>query len=119
MLYSQRALRQLPVEREQKLRTAYELLEGWRKRLPVPLQEVHKQDMHRILDDHQTRPIAMLIFRQYHEAIFMIYFPWTGSQSDGRVSDDCRRQSMNLCVNSAQVVLAIANQILGLDILDR
>lgn len=118
MLYNQRALRQSIVEREQKLKTAYKLLEGWRSHLPAPLQEIHKHDMHRILDDHQTRHIALSIFRQYHEAIFMIYFPWTCSQSGGRFSEDCRRKSMELCVNSAQVVLAIANQILCLDILD-
>lgn len=119
MLYNQQALRQSLFEREQKLKTAYELLEGWRSQLPASLQEIHKHDIHRILDDHQTRHIALSIFRQYHEAIFMIYFPWTGTQSGGRVSEDYRRRSMELCVNSAQVVLAIANQILCLDILDR
>lgn len=119
MLYNQQALRQSPVERQEKLKTAHTLLEGWRSNLPAPLQEIHKHDTHRILDDHQTRHMAMSIFRQYHEAIFMIYFPWAGSQSGGRVSEDCRRKSMELCVNSAHVVLAIANQILSLDILDR
>ena len=119
MLYNQRALRQSPAEREQKLKTAYELLEGWRSHLPAPLQEIHKQDMHLILDDHRTRDIHLSIFRQYHEAIFMIYFPWTGCQVDDRVSEDYRQKSVELCVNSAQVVLAIANQILNLDILDK
>lgn len=119
MLYSQRALRQSFVEREQKLETAYKLLEGWRSHLPAPLQDIRKPDMHGILDDHQTRHIALSIFRQYHEAIFMIYFPWTGSQTGGRFSEDCRRKSMELCINSAQEVLDIANQILCLDILDR
>lgn len=119
MLYSQRALRQSFVEREQKLETAYKLLEGWRSHLPAPLQDIRKPDMHRILDDHQTRHIALSIFRQYHEAIFMIYFPWTGSQTGGRFSEDCRRKCMELCINSAQEVLDIANQILCLDILDR
>ncbi|MCJ1416210.1 hypothetical protein MMC32_002545 [Xylographa parallela] len=118
MLYNQRALRQPLLEREQKLDTAHELLEGWRRHLPASLQDIHKHDVHRILDDHHTRHIALAIFRQYHEAIFLIYFPWTGSQADGRVSDACRRRSMELCVTSAQVVLAIANQILCLDILD-
>lgn len=119
MLYNQRALRQSPAEREQKLKTAYELLEGWRSQLPAPLQEIHKQDMHLILDNHQIRDIALSIFRQYHEAILMIYFPWTGSQADGRVSEDYRQKSVELCVNSAKVVLAIANQISNLDIFDR
>ena len=119
MLYNQRALRQPPAEREQKLKTAYELLEGWRSHLPAPLQEIHKQDMHLILDDHRTRDIHLSIFRRYHEAIFMIYFPWTGSQADDRVSEDYRQKSVELCVNSAQVVLAITNQILNLDVLDR
>ncbi|MCJ1279780.1 hypothetical protein MMC21_007604 [Puttea exsequens] len=119
MLYTQRALRQSLIEREQKLKTAFELLEGWRKHLPTPLQELHKQNTHLILDDCRVRDITLSIFRQYHEAIFMICFPWAGSQSDGRVSEDCRRKSVELCVNSAQVVLAIANQILNLDILDR
>ena len=119
MLYNQRALRQSLVEREQKLKTAYMLLEGWRSHLPAPLQEIHKYDMHRILDDHHTRHIALSIFRQYHEAIFMIYFPWTGGQSGDRFSEDCRRKSTELCVNSAHLVLAIADQVLSLDILDR
>ena len=119
MLYNQRALRQSPAEREQKLKTAYELLEGWRSHLPPPLQEIHKQDMNLILDDHCTRDIHLSIFRQYHEAIFMTYYPWTGSQADGRVPENCRRKCVELCVNSAQAVLAIANQILNLDILDR
>ena len=119
MLYSQRALRQSFVEREQKLETAYKLLEGWRSHLPAPIQDIRKPDMNRILDDHQTRHIVLSTFRQYHEAIFMIYFPWTGSQTGGRFSEDCRRKSMDLCIKSAQEVLEIANQILCLDILDR
>ncbi|KAH8799105.1 hypothetical protein F5884DRAFT_905564 [Xylogone sp. PMI_703] len=119
MLYSQSALRQSPTEREQKLNMAYKLLEEWRSRLPPPLRDIHKPEMSRVLDDHQTRHITLTMFRQYHEAIFMIYFPWTGAQSSSRVSEECRRQSMELCVNSAQVVLATANQVSSLDILDR
>lgn len=119
MLYTQRALRQSLIEREQKLKTAFDLLEGWRKHLPNPLQEIHKQNTHLILDDHCVRDVTLSVFRQYHEAIFMICFPWAANRSDGRVSEDCRRKSVELCVNSAQVVLAIANQILNLDMLDR
>jgi hypothetical protein len=119
MLYNQRALRQPMVEREQKLEHAFEILEGWRSHLPAGLQDIHKDEMHRILDDHQNRSFALTAFRQYHEAIFMIYYPWTGTQAIGRVSEDCRRKSMELCVNSAQVVLAVANQISSLDSLDR
>ena len=119
MLYNQRALRQTSTEREQKLETAYELLEGWRKHLPPPLQDIHKQNTHLLLDDHQTRDVILSIFRQYHEAIFMICFPWTGSQSNGRISDDYRRKCLHLCVNSAQEVLATSNQILNLDVLDK
>ena len=119
MLYNQRALRQSLAEREQKLEMTYDLLEGWKSQLPASLQDIHKHNVHQILDDHQTRHIALSMFRQYHEAIFVIYFPWTGAQSGGRVSEACRRKSMELCVKSAQVVLAIANQILCLDILDR
>ncbi|KAH8804517.1 hypothetical protein F5884DRAFT_884048 [Xylogone sp. PMI_703] len=119
MLYSQSALRQSCAEREQKLNMAYKLLEEWRSRLPAPLRDIHQPDMSRILDDHQTRHITLTMFRQYHEAIFMIYFPWTGAQSSSRVSEECRRRSMELCVTSAQVVLATANQVSSLDILDR
>lgn len=118
-LYSQRALRQSAEEREQKLRTAYELLEGWRSHLPRALQDVHKQDMHHMLEDHQTRHVALPVFRQYHEAIFMIFYPWASSPPSGRISDDARRKSMESCVNSAQVVLATANRIIGMDVLDR
>ncbi|KAL9114946.1 MAG: hypothetical protein Q9227_001189 [Pyrenula ochraceoflavens] len=119
MLYNQRALRQSPLEREQKLEMAYKLLEGWRNHLPAPLTELHKHDMQRTLEDHQMRNVALTMFRQYHEAIFLIFFPWSGSQSVDKVSEDCRRRSMELCVNSAQVVLGITNQISSLDILDR
>ena len=120
MLYSQRALRQSLPERKQKLRTAYELLEGWRTKLPPPLHDIHTQDMYLILNDQRMpRDVALSIFRQYHEAILMIHFPWTGRQADARVSEEYRRKSVELCVGSAQVVLAIANQILNLDILDR
>ena len=119
MLYSQRALRQSPAEREQKLKLAYETLGGWRRHLPNSLQDIHKQNLHLVLDDYQVRDIVLSVFRQYHEAIFMIYFPWTSSDSRDRVSEDCRQKCEELCVNSARVVLVIANQIVGLDVLDR
>lgn len=119
MLYNQQALRQSLVEREQKLKTVHELLEGWRSHLPAPLQGIYKHDMHRLLNDHQMRHIALSVFRQYHEAIFIIYFPWTGGQSVGRVSESYRRKCIQLCTKSAQVVLDIANQILCVDVLDK
>lgn len=119
MLYTQRALRQSHIEREQKLKTAFELLEGWRKHLPTPLQEIHKQNTHLTLDDLYVRDVTLSIFRQYHEAVYMICFPWVGNRSDGQVSEDCGRKCGELCVNSAQVVLAIANQILNMEIIDR
>ena len=119
MLYNQPALRRSPAEREQRLKTAYELITGWRSHLPAPFREIHTQDLHLSQDNHQMRDIARSIFRQYHEAIFMIFFPWTGRQADGRVSEDYRRKSVELCVNSAQVVLAFANQISSVDIFDR
>ena len=118
-LYKQSALRQSFVEREQSLEFAYNLLEGWRSQLPAPFQGIHNEDMRKVLDDHQTRHIALVMFRQYHEAIFMIFFPWTSSQADGKVSKEWRNKSMELCVNSAQAVLAIANQISSSDIRDR
>jgi hypothetical protein len=108
------------MEREQKLDVAFKLLEDWRGRLPAMLKEIHKPDIQRIMDDQPiSRHIALCMFRQYHEAIFMIYFPWSGGQSGGDVSEDCRRKGMELCVSSAQVVLATANQVSSLDILDR
>jgi hypothetical protein len=120
MLYRQSALRQSLIEREQKLDVAFKLLEDWRDRLPATLKEIHKPDIQRIMDDQPvSRHIALSMFRQYHEAIFMIYFPWSGGQSGGEVSEDCRRRGMELCVSSAQVVLATANQVSSLDILDR
>ena len=120
MLYRQSALRQSLIEREQKLDAAFKLLEDWRGRLPATLKEIHKPDIQRIMDDQPiSRHIALSMFRQYHEAIFMIFFPWSGGQSGGEVSEDCRRRGMELCVSSAQVVLATANQVSSLDILDR
>ena len=119
MLYSQRALRQLPPEREQNLRTTLELLDSWRSRLPARLREIHKPDVPPILDDHHTRDIALRMFRQYHETIFMAYFPWTSGQSNVKISEHWQQRSMELCTNSAQAVLAMANQILCLDVLDK
>ncbi|KAI9691645.1 MAG: hypothetical protein M1822_007716 [Bathelium mastoideum] len=119
MLYNQQTLRQSLVEREQKLEKAYTLLKGWKSQLPISVQEIHKHDMWRTLDDTQTRHMALSMFRQYHEAIFIFYFPWTGGQSNGKVSDEWRRKSMELCVNSAHEVLAVANQASSQDILDR
>lgn len=119
MLYTQRALRQSLTEREQKLETALELLESWREHLPAPLREIHKQNIHLNLGDIYVRDVTLSIFRQYHEAAYMICFPWVGNRSDGRVSEDCRRKCGELCVNSAQVVLALSNQILNTEIIDR
>ncbi|KIN07015.1 hypothetical protein OIDMADRAFT_70428, partial [Oidiodendron maius Zn] len=116
-LYSQSALRQSPIEREKMLGMAYKLLEDWRSRLPATLEEMERPDMQRILNNHHVRHIALSMFRQYHEAIFMIYFPWTGAQSSGSVSEDYRRRSIELCVSSAQAVLATANQVSSLDML--
>ena len=107
MLYSQRALRQTLGEREQMLEIAYNLLEDWRSQLPTLLREMYKPDIHRILDYENLRYIALPMFQQYHEAIFMIFFPWTGDQASGdRVSQEWSMKGMELCVNSAHVVLA-------------
>ena len=120
MLYNQKALRQSLEEREQKLEMAHKLLEAWRYQLPVYLQEVHKHDIGgRTLDDHQVRHLALSMIQKYHEAIFIIHFPWTGSQSRCMISESCRRRSMELCVNSAQAILAMAAKISCLDTLDR
>ncbi|KAH8585600.1 hypothetical protein B0O99DRAFT_646535 [Bisporella sp. PMI_857] len=118
MLYNQSALRQSLAEREQKLEVTYKLLEDWRSRLPAPLKDIHKPNMRTILDNYHTRHIVLSMFRQYHEAIFIIYFPWT-APSGGRVSKDCRRRSLEVCLSSAHVVLATANQVACQDILDR
>ncbi|KAI9735460.1 MAG: hypothetical protein M1818_006466 [Claussenomyces sp. TS43310] len=119
-LYSQKALRQTLEEREQNLELAYNLLEGWRICLPVYLQEIHKHDMEgNTLDDQKVRHLALSMVQKYHEAIFLIFFPWTGSQSKILISESCRRKSMELCVNSAQAVLATAARISSLDVLDR
>jgi hypothetical protein len=107
------------MERAKMLGMAYELLEDWRSHLPAPLEEIENPDMQKILNSHHSRHIALFMFRQYHEAIFMIYFPWTGAQSSGSVSEGYRQRSIELCVNSAQAVLAIANQVSSLDLLDR
>ncbi|KAH8593161.1 hypothetical protein B0O99DRAFT_628237 [Bisporella sp. PMI_857] len=118
MLYNQSALRQSLAEREQKLEITYKLLEDWRSRLPASLKDIHKPNMRTILDNYHTRHTVLSMFRQYHEAIFIIYFPWT-APSGGRVSKDCRRRSLEVCVSSAQAVLATANQVACQDILDR
>ncbi|KAL9619049.1 MAG: hypothetical protein Q9160_006304 [Pyrenula sp. 1 TL-2023] len=121
-LYSQTALRQPQEAREEKLDAAHKLLEGWRNHLPAPLQEVYKHDTtRRTLDDYHLGDMALSMFRQYHEAVFMIHFPWTTggqSSSNDRVSEATRRRSMELCVASAEAVLSIANQISSLHILD-
>ena len=119
LLYSQRGLRQSAAEREHKLDLSFKLLEDWRSRLPPALKEIHKADVQGITGDHDMRHMTLCMFRQYHEAIFLLYFPWTGPQSKGKISEEARRKGMELCVSSAQVVLTTANQVLSLEILDR
>jgi hypothetical protein len=100
------------------LEIAYNLLEGWRSRLPTLLRDMYKPDIHWTLDDENLRYIALPMFRQYHEAIFMIFFPWTGDQVSGdRASQEWRVKSMELCVNSAHVILATVDRVPSLDIL--
>ncbi|PVH98313.1 hypothetical protein DM02DRAFT_596157 [Periconia macrospinosa] len=119
LLYSQRGLRLSAAEREHKLDISFKLLEDWRSHLPPALREIHKADIQGIMADYQVHHIALCMFRQYHEAIFLIYFPWTGKQSEGRIAEKARRKSLEMCVNSAQVVLTTANQVSSLEILDR
>ena len=77
MLYSQKALRQKLEEREQNLDLAHKLLEGWRSCLPLYLQEIHRHDLGGItLDDQKMRHLALSMVQKYHEAIFIIFFPW-------------------------------------------
>ena len=87
--------------------------------MPPTLKEIHKADIQGIMGDHDYRDMALCMFRQYHEAIFLIYFPWTGTHSKGKISEEARRKGMELCVNSAQVVLTTANQVSSLEIFDR
>jgi hypothetical protein len=87
--------------------------------LPPTLKEIHKTDVQGIMGDYDYRDMALCMFRQYHEAIFLIFFPWTWTQSKEKISEEARRKGMELCVNSAQVVLTTANQVSSLEILDR
>ncbi|KAJ5995516.1 hypothetical protein N7481_002493 [Penicillium waksmanii] len=118
-LYSQRALRQTVDERERTLMQAHKVLESWRTGLPTHLQNIHRHETgYLTLDDQKTRHLTLTMVHTYHEAIFIIFFPWTGSQSKGLVSEHYRKTIMELCVKSAQAVLAIASRISSCDILD-
>ncbi|PKX88361.1 Zn(II)2Cys6 transcription factor [Aspergillus novofumigatus IBT 16806] len=117
-LYSSRALCQTVAERERNLMQAHKALESWRTGLPVHLQNIHRHETGYVtLDDQKTRHLTLTMVRKYHEAIFIIFFPWTGSQSKGLISEHYRKRSMELCVKSAQAVLAIAARIASCDIL--
>ncbi|KAL4984517.1 hypothetical protein BDW68DRAFT_166902 [Aspergillus falconensis] len=97
---------------------AHKVLESWRTGLPTHLQNIHRHETGYVtLDDQKTRRLTLSMARKYHEAIFIIFFPWTGSQSKGLISEHCRKRSMELCVKSAQAVLAIAARISSCDIL--
>lgn len=118
-LYSQRALRQTLDERERNLMQAHKALESWRTGLPIHLQNIHRHEIGYVtLHDQQTRHLTLTMVHKYHEAIFIIFFPWTGSQSKVLISEHYRKMSMELCVKSAQAVLAIAARISSGDILD-
>jgi hypothetical protein len=118
-LYSQRALSQTLDERERNLMQAHKVLESWRTGLPTHLQNIHRHETGYVnLDDQKTRHLTLTMVHKYHEAIFIIFFPWTGSQSKGIISEHYRKRSMELCVKSAQAVLAIAARISSCDILD-
>ncbi|KAF4185804.1 hypothetical protein CNMCM7927_006229 [Aspergillus lentulus] len=117
-LYSSRALCQTVAERERNLMQAHKALESWRTGLPIHLQNIHRHETGYVtLDDQKTRHLTLTMVRKYHEAIFIIFFPWTGSQSKGLISEHYRKKSMELCVKSAQAVLAIAARIASCDIL--
>jgi hypothetical protein len=117
-LYSQKALCQTSDEREGNLMQAHKLLESWRTDLPVQLQNIHRHETGYVtLDDQKTRHLTLAMLHKYHEAIFIIFLPWTGSQSKGLISEHYRERSMELCVKSAQVVLAVAARISRCDIL--
>ncbi|KAL6229819.1 hypothetical protein BDW75DRAFT_234904 [Aspergillus navahoensis] len=132
-LYSPRALCQTVAERERNLMQAHKVLESWRTGLPIHLQNIHRHETGYItLDDQKTRHLTLTMVCKYHEAIFIIFFPWTGSQSKGLISEHFpwtgsqskglisehyRKRSMELCVKSAQAVLAIAARIASCDIL--
>nr|BBL33410.1 hypothetical protein [Helminthosporium velutinum] len=72
LLYSQRGLRQSAAEREHKLDLSFKLLEDWRSHLPPALRQIHKADIQGIMADYHVHHIALCMFRQYHEAIFLI-----------------------------------------------
>jgi hypothetical protein len=117
-LYSSRALCQTVAERERNLMQAHKDLESWRTGLPIHLQNIHRHETGYVtLDDQKTRHLTLTMVRKYHEAIFIIFFPWTGSQSKGLISEHYRKRSLELCVKSAQAVLAIAARISSCDIL--
>lgn len=119
-LYSQRALSQNLDERERNLMQAHKGLENWRSGLPMHLQNIHRHETGNLtLDDQKTRHLTLTMVHTYHEAIFIIFFPWTGVKSQGLISEHYRKTSMELCVKSAQAVLAIAARISSCDILDR
>ncbi|GIJ90363.1 hypothetical protein Asppvi_009317 [Aspergillus pseudoviridinutans] len=81
-LYSSRALCQTVAERERNLMQAHMVLESWRTGLPIHLQNIHRHETGYVtLDDQKTRHLTLTMVRKYHEAIFIIFFPWTGSQS--------------------------------------
>ncbi|KAL4949357.1 hypothetical protein BDW69DRAFT_202898 [Aspergillus filifer] len=117
-LYSPKALSQTSAERERNLMQAHKVLENWRTGLPSHLQNIHRHETGYVtLDDQKTRHLTLTMVRQYHEAIFTIFFPWTGIQHKGLISEHYRKKSMELCVKSAQAVLAIAARISSFDIL--
>ncbi|KAJ6073380.1 hypothetical protein N7467_011465 [Penicillium canescens] len=102
-LYSQRALCQTLDERERNLMQAQKVLESWRTGLPIHLQNIHRHETGYVtLDDQKTRHLTLTMVHKYHEAIFIIFFPWTGSQSKGLISEHYRKRSMELCVKSAK-----------------
>ncbi|KAL4798021.1 hypothetical protein BDV19DRAFT_377232 [Aspergillus venezuelensis] len=117
-LYSPKALSQTSAERERNLMQAHKVLENWRTSLPSNLQNIHRHETGYVtLDDQKTRHLTLTMVRKYHEAIFTIFFPWTGNQHKGLISEFYRKKSMELCVKSAQAVLAIAARISSCDIL--
>ncbi|OQE94684.1 hypothetical protein PENNAL_c0003G01580 [Penicillium nalgiovense] len=101
-LYSQRALCQTLDERERNQDQTHKTPESWRTGLPIHLQNIHQHETGYVtLDDQKTRRLTLTMIHKCHEAIFIIFFPWTGSQSKGLISEHYRKRSMELCVKSA------------------
>jgi hypothetical protein len=94
---------------------AHRVLESWRTGFPIQLHNIHRYETG--FRRPEDAPFDLDHGSQVSCGHICHFLSLDGSQSKGLISKHYRKRSMELCVKSAQAVLAIAARIASCDIL--